>query len=587
MRPRRTVRPPRRYEDELEAANFSSNISTDMATPRARPETTPVFKILSTPFNPAVVREKPAAFPSRDITLNWGSIDAQDRVAKKRPRCDTQRSDRQGVEQNTTTETNFGTFRQQYNHATEGIRKSESKKGSLRVPLPISRRRSDSTVKLPKRKQCTVPTIRRKQPSPNPTLGNAVPRFSNLGISEPRLEEVWLALGRNSPSFLNQAVGAPFHGLQYWINDLKSTHGVNQLKDKPALRRILYGRSKPEHRSRPKSSESSESSGSSGSSGSSATGIHMKWRSSFYHKPLNVTRMGAEREAKWRKKHGTVYSVDNQNGPFFTSEFANEKFLAEAESGKNEESEHHVTFGGHALVHFGDLVAQVAIDIYCQMYFEAEILGADGKMVCRNLLDLTTESEKNMHWVIAKRLSDKLIDISVPSTIPSVELDREVRPGSSPLVSSFKAPESPSDLARHLARKKIDWDYLAVSDLEKAKTFLRNHNLPHSLLRDWTNKKPAFNLALPRAPEQLIHSHFEETRRPFDVPPAPRRGRTTHSDSEYHDENDDREAEAHEPRHRGSKQHVPPRPSFAKPGASVAHMGQGWSKWKGRSKWPV
>ncbi|KAI9663176.1 MAG: hypothetical protein M1821_008224 [Bathelium mastoideum] len=596
LRPRRTIKAPKRYEDEVESSSPHPQPMISMTKRQILNATTPAFEIPFVPFNPTTVRDNPAAFPTRDVGLNWGLLEAQSRATKKPLFRETGPSNGHEAQQYTSTQLPQEMHRKRRSFTTEEVRLLTPKTNGLRAILPTSRKRSDSAIKSPRQKKPKVSTVCRRQPPPNPALGNNIPFFATSKAYGQRLEEVWNALGRNSPSFLNQAVNAPPHGLRNLIKDLRSHRDLNSLRDKPSRPNGPFGNLLGVHY-KGRTSVSTEAHNA------------IRPRSALYQKPVEFANFGPEETARWRRSYGTGHTVNTEAGPFYNPEFVDEEFLANAATSDDEKSPESVSFSGIALARFDDLAVQLAVDIYCHIYFEAEALGADGKTICRILLDLTTKSDEHMHWVLAKRLGEKFIDTSAPNPVPEVYLEREVLPDASPSVSNFPPPHD----RRQLARRNVDWNYVSTADLQKAEAFLRALHLPDSLLCDWNSQHPITTPSSLHARQEL-DSH-EQTPEPPESPTIPSRPRsrkrkTPLSDAEYQPASD-AEAEAdhpddapsdprssrqptassskvarerpqpltQQPIQRRHNQHVPPRPSFARPGASVARAtrdGPGW-----------
>ena len=589
MRLRKNIRPPRRYEDELERSPSSATASVDMTSRRSIRGTTPAFEIPSKPYNPALVHSQPAAFPSRDITGDWGPSGADGIAAKKLQKDDAAPS--------TPKQSSHDELHEPHKLTPQQISVLTSTPRSLRAIFPTSGVRSDLVTQRPRKQKPKVDTIRRRRPPPNLAFANIIPYFAEP--EEPRLEEVWDAFGQNSSSFFNQAIGAPPHGIGDLVLGLYEDDEPNDLRHLPSLKleesEVVLAHSRP-----------NEKVGTSSRKGND----EVQGRDSSHDKPVNFVNMKPEKISAWRKGHSTDCAVNPQNGPFYDAEFADEDFFFEAASSGDEKSQQRVQISSQPLLFFDDLVAQLAIDIYCQIYFEAAALVGNGESVCRNLLDFTHKSDECMHWIIAKRLLEKVDEMGVPYNVPEGNFDREVRRGASPPVSSFML----SGDRNRLVRIDIDWNYVAAADLEIAETFLRSKNLPQSLLRDWTSERgteprqqqpPASPLA-PR-PHHYLNEVDKRPKSLTDRIPANRtiasaanyRGqKRPASDSEYHEDEDEDEADApndtsasapryttpcpalHAPNKQSRKyphqqqhqqqQHVPPRPSFAKPGVSIA-----------------
>ena len=610
MRPQRTIRAPRRYEDELEISPSSTTSSTRVVTRRGSPVAMSTSDRPFAPYDPAMVRQRPAAFPSRDVTANWGPLAGgtmqstgvdPDSTDMNDPQTRPSSSKSPGSQTRTTPQTNL----------------LLSTNHSLRALLSTSPARSDSATKLPRRAKSKVDTVRRCRPPPDPRFVKILADLPDLEAkewsledgNEWRLEDVWRTFGRHSSSFLNQAVNAPRHGVRELVAELLEGRGPNYLRDKPSLLLVVPSPC-------PLGSHLGEE-----AALASQEHDRTKCRSQFTNEQQLSTKLSVKKEEGQHRNLKTSYPVDAQNGPFYSARFVNEGFLLDAADSEDEQSpQPRVPFSGRTLARFDHLSAQLAVDIYCQIYFEAQALGGEGQIICREILDLTDESEQQMHSVLAQRILDRLPDFTSPSLlVPPAIPDRPVRPATSPLVSSFAAPTEMSRLGRN--RKDVDWDYVSAQDLDAATTFLTAHSLPHSFLRDWMPDQEQT-----RTPSALASS-------PPHPPPrrkrrsATSRRRPPHSDSEFEDEDEIDNTSAttsrrasvghesverddvkrqnvgsdgfgrqrngtagHAPaqlaRHRAlvqqsssspnaRLQHMPPRPSFARPGASVARAPRG------------
>lgn len=588
MQLRRNPRPPSRYGDEIEQSHSGAN-SSIMVVRGGQRGTTPAFKIPCQPYNPSLIHTNPAAFPSRDIAANWGPLAATSGTAQGLRNDDSEPSTPKQWPQDEVLRQNPFTEQQ--------LRRLTPKTRSFRAILPTSGVRSDSATKLPRKQKSKTDTVRRRRPPPNPAIVNFIPHFPDLEAKEPRLEEVWAVFGEQSSSFLNQAVSAPPHDLQDLMDRLHASNGPNSVKRQPSL--VVYEEDNLNGRPPGK-----------GIAGPLRRRYRVRDRGSLLMKPVDFTKMHPQRKAAWRNRYGTNHSVDPENGPLYDAEFADDDFFLEAASSGDERPRYRIQNFRQMSLDFDQLVAQLAIDIYCQIYFEAAPTGADAKSMCRNLLDFTSECDECMRWVIANRLLYKVDEVSVPYQVPEVELDREVRPGASPLVSSF-ALQKDKD---RLVSKDVDWNYVAAADLETAKAFLREKELPQSLLRDWISERetePAQQvdeLVLP-PPLQQPPNGIETTNRALEdeisadragasepnKTPSNRGRKRPQSDSEYYEEDDhgssastsrhptpcptqrrepenqlQQQQEPQQPPAATHPQHVPPRPSFARPGASIA-----------------
>ncbi|KAL9074133.1 MAG: hypothetical protein Q9157_004502, partial [Trypethelium eluteriae] len=517
MRLRKNIRAPTRYEDIIAQPTSSLNASVTTTTRKGPPGTIPAFEIPFTPYNPTLVQRKPAAFPSRDLTVNCGQFENGPEARQLHDSLLLQ-SSKQSLRKRSHLHSHFSSHQR---------RLLLFRPHSLRAILATSLQRSDSTTKLPRR-QAGTRTVRRRLPPPDPLVANKIPYFADAESNEPRLEEVWDVFNRNSPSFLNQAVDAPPHGIRDLIKDRRK--GPNYLRKMPVL--DLPFRGTPSVLSLEDAEVEPV-----------AEHGQVERRNPLQDEPLHSQEPKTHDTTDWCGNDDFNDPVNGQNGSLYDIELMEHDFLRECVGSDNKQ---HVLISGQTLRRFDDLAAQLAIDIYCQIYFEAKGFRVNASRICRMLLDLTVESDEHMHWVIAKRLLDKTINFN-NFLVPDVDLHRDVLPNASPRVSSFTCPID----RRYLGLKDVDWNYVSHTDLEEARVFLTQHDLPQSLLRDWTDEPDTSRIPQSRnsrsrcSTAQPPHRQEQRSRAPRTATPTQseprgsRKRRQPDSGSEYQDEGDD------------------------------------------------
>ncbi|KAL9094220.1 MAG: hypothetical protein Q9165_003360 [Trypethelium subeluteriae] len=603
MRLRKNIRAPTRYEDTISQPASSVNTPVNISTRKGPPATTPAFEIPFTPYDPTLTQRKPAAFPSRDLTVNRGLFENGPEARQLQESLLLQSAER-SLRKKSHLPSNFN---------SQQLRLLLFRTHSLRAILATSLHRSDCTIKLPRRRPAAIRTVRRRQPPPDPLVANNIPYFADVKSHEPLLEEVWDVFNCKSPSFLNQAVDAPPHGILNLIRDRRK--GPNYIRKLPVLdlplRGVLLMSPLGDSEGEPVAEHS-----------------EAERRDPLPDEPVRFPETNSHEITDRREDDDIDFPVNRQNGPFYDIEFVDKDFLQECMDRDNKKSEQHILISGRALQRFDDLVAQLAIDIYCQIYFEAKSFRNNATRICQVFLDLTVESDEHMHWVIAKRLLDKIIEFNT-FLVPNLDLDRDVRPNASPKVSSFTCPKD----RRYLRLKDVDWDYVSSTDLEVARAFLRQQNLPQSLLRDWIDE-PGISPLREFRNSRSRSLTAQRSRILRSAAPTPsehrgsRKGPQPDSGSEYQDEGEDPElnstsaatscpptptplprrpseaSPSHQQQRHGQQQaqrqkkttthhpqlggqqnsaqnstgqpsirrqpHAPPRPSFARPGSNIA-----------------
>ncbi|KAI9706994.1 MAG: hypothetical protein M1820_004582 [Bogoriella megaspora] len=474
------------------------------------------------------------------------------------------------------------------------LERAASSRGTI---SPLSHKRSGFATKhsKPIEQKPHTDTVRRRQPPSNPKVDRVIPEFAKT--DKPCLEEVIKSFGADAPSFLNQAVNVKGHGIGKLLDAWGSERSCGPIAADPLVYAMIRGKSdemqgkkrrQPGHKHWTDKRDTLDSLNRPGGNGLDPT------------KPVKLGGKGVS----------SKYKVDPENGPFYDTVWIDEDTLAMMDSSdeKNGTSmikpPKRVNLNGTPMkMKFSELAAQVAVDVYCQIYFEAAAVSdlSRGKNACRILLDLDAENDKKMDLVLAARLLDKKYCVEAPFDTSKDEGVREVHPEASPLVGSFSVQNM-----KRLGGKRVDWNYAPAAEVGKARNFFIQHKLPPSLLRDWTETEAqpppqpgpsvpqlrgsfSTSATVPQAAQKVAIQNAPVSKPPVqgadvqgfannlssETEPqgnnTRKRKAQSDSGSEYEESSDESVTEMPPPKVQKTT-YQPPRPSFAKPGVSVAHQ---------------